>query len=157
MGVRGNAQGFLKGKDDLTEMISEDAARARNAKITFRLSICIQFVPPFLRIFPMNNSSFLLLSLQLEGDIKSVNSEKSPCTCTGFKQTTFIEVMQVRLSFVNDGVGLECDPPVLTIISELPYVPEDQDRDNISDVWFSADSVFPRLEGNSDVIGLRGY
>ena len=78
LGVRSNAKRFLKGKDDLTEMISEDSACAGNTWVTFRRSICIQFVPPFLRLSPMENRSFLPLSLRLKRDIDSVYSEKIP-------------------------------------------------------------------------------
>ncbi|KAK4403197.1 hypothetical protein Sango_1060400 [Sesamum angolense] len=51
----------------------------------------------------------------------------------------------MRRCFENDNVSLKCCSPVLYIISEGPYVPQDQDRDDFSDVRGSTDPTFPRL------------
>ncbi|KAL0440262.1 UNVERIFIED_CONTAM: hypothetical protein Slati_2509200 [Sesamum latifolium] len=89
-----------------------------------------------------------------EGCPERVHSIEITLHMLRFQQLVSTEVLENRQCFEDGSVSLKNSCLVLDIISEGPYVPEDQDWNNVSDVRFGATFVFLGLNKMNDVIGL---
>ncbi|KAL0386425.1 UNVERIFIED_CONTAM: hypothetical protein Slati_4603700 [Sesamum latifolium] len=65
-----------------------------------------------------------------------------------------MEVVEICHCLADNDASLKYHSLVFGVIPEVPNIPENQKRDNISNVRFCANSDFPRLDKHDDVVGM---